>query len=96
LQGQLVAVHPAYDEAFDGFAPEEVRGNPKARQAWAVDQMMKAAKASANLGFSDHASFSGAFAWPYVYPWPQRPVKPPFYVPLPDRVSGTGGRMFRA
>ena len=23
-------------------------------------------------------------------------VKPPFYVPLPDRVSGTGGRMFRA
>jgi len=23
-------------------------------------------------------------------------VKPPSYVPLPDRVSGTGGRMFRA
>ena len=23
-------------------------------------------------------------------------VKPPFYVPLPDRVSGTGGRMFNA
>ena len=23
-------------------------------------------------------------------------VKPPFYVPLPDRVSGTGGRMFKA
>ena len=32
LQGQLVAVHPAYDEAFDGFAAPEVRGNPKARQ----------------------------------------------------------------
>ena len=28
LQGQLVAVHPAYDEAFDGFAAPEVRGNP--------------------------------------------------------------------
>ena len=36
LQGQLVAVHPAYDEAFDGFAAPEVRGNRKARQEWAV------------------------------------------------------------
>src|SRR5258707_606647 len=32
LQGQLVAVHPAYDIAFDGFAPPDLRGNPKARQ----------------------------------------------------------------
>lgn len=74
LQGQLVAVHPAYDEAFDGFAAPEVRGNPKARQEWAVEQMMLAAKASKNLGLTDHASFSGALAWPYVYPWPQRPA----------------------
>ncbi|MCB1516648.1 MAG: sugar phosphate isomerase/epimerase, partial [Hyphomicrobiaceae bacterium] len=50
LQGQLVAVHPAYDEAFDGFAAPEVHGNPKARQAWAVDQVMKAISASANMG----------------------------------------------
>ncbi|MGO1120610.1 sugar phosphate isomerase/epimerase family protein [Rhodovibrionaceae bacterium A322] len=74
LQGQLVAVHPAYDEMFDGFAAPEVRGNPAARQEWAVDQMYKAAKASANLGLTDHVSFSGALAWPYVYPWPQRPA----------------------
>ena len=73
LQGQLVAVHPAYDEAFDGFAAPEVRGNPAARQAWAVEQMHKAARASANLGLQNHASFPGALAWPYVYPWPQRP-----------------------
>jgi sugar phosphate isomerase/epimerase len=73
LQGQLVAVHPAYDEAFDGFAAPEVQGNPKARQEWAVNQMMLAAKASANLGLSDHATFSGALAWPFLYPWPQRP-----------------------
>ena len=32
LQGQLVAVHPAYDIPFDGFAAENVRGNPIARQ----------------------------------------------------------------
>jgi sugar phosphate isomerase/epimerase len=74
LQGQLVAVHPAYDEAFDGFAAPEVRGNPKARQEWAVDQLMLAAKASNNLGLTDHATFSGALAWPYLYPWPQRPA----------------------
>jgi sugar phosphate isomerase/epimerase len=74
LQGQLVAVHPAYDDAFDGFAAPEVRGNPAKRQAWAVDQMLLAAKASANLGMTDHVSFSGALAWPYFYPWPQRPA----------------------
>ena len=74
LQGQLVAVHPAYDEAFDGFAAPEVRDNPAARQVWAVDQMMKAAKASEHLGLTDHATFSGALAWPFLYPWPQRPA----------------------
>ena len=73
LQGQLVAVHPAYDLAFDGFAAPEVRNNPAARQEWAVDQLMKAAKASENLGLKAHATFSGALAWPYLYPWPQRP-----------------------
>jgi sugar phosphate isomerase/epimerase len=74
LQGQLVAVHPAYDEAFDGFAPPEVRGRPAARQAWAVEQLRLAAKASRNLGLDAHATFSGALAWPFVYPWPQRPA----------------------
>src|SRR6266436_2953392 len=74
LQGQLVAVHPAYDLTFDGFAPESLRGNPKDRQAWAVDQLMLAAKASANLALKAHVTFSGALAWPYLYPWPQRPA----------------------
>lgn len=74
LQGQLVAVHPAYDEMFDGFAVPEVRGNPNARQAWAVEQLKLAAKASQNLGLTDHGTFSGSLAWPYVYPWPQRPA----------------------
>ena len=74
LQGQLVAVHPAFDAQFDGFAPPEVHGNPKARQAWAVEQMIKAARASRNLGLTAHATFSGALAWPYFYPWPARPA----------------------
>ena len=73
LQGQLVAVHPAYDELFDGFAPAQVQGNPRARQAWAVEQLQLAARASANLGLSAHATFSGALLWHTMYPWPQRP-----------------------
>ena len=74
LQGQLVAVHPAYDALFDGFAPVEVRGNPAARTEWAGGQLKAAAKASQRLGLAAHATFSGALAWPYVYPWPQRPA----------------------
>jgi sugar phosphate isomerase/epimerase len=74
LQGQLVAVHPAYDLTFDGFAAPEVRGKPQARQAWAVEQMKLAARASRNLGLTAHATFSGALAWPFIYPWPQRPA----------------------
>ncbi|MEZ5667458.1 MAG: sugar phosphate isomerase/epimerase [Alphaproteobacteria bacterium] len=74
LQGQLVAVHPAYDVAFDQFAPPQVHGNPQARQEWAVDQVRKAAKASKNLGLKAHATFSGALVWPYFYSWPPRPA----------------------
>ncbi|MNU77315.1 Inosose dehydratase [compost metagenome] len=74
IQGQLVAVHPAYDEMFDGFAPAELRGKPQARQEWAVNQLKCAAKASQHLGLKSHATFSGALAWPFVYPWPQRPA----------------------
>jgi len=74
LQGQLVAVHPAYNEMFDGFAPKSVHGKPKERTAWAVDQLKYAAKASKNLGLNAHATFSGALMWHTVYPWPQRPA----------------------
>ena len=74
LQGQLVAVHPAYDSQFDAFAPEALRGKPKERQAWAVEQMKLAARASRNLGLTASVSFTGALAFPYLYPWPQRPA----------------------
>ena len=76
LQGQLVAVHLAYNELFDGFAPAVLRGsaNVKARTEWAVQQLKYAAKASRNLGLNAHATFSGALLWQTVYPWPQRPA----------------------
>lgn len=74
LQGQLVAVHPAYDTMFDLFAPEDIHGKPNERQKWAVNQVKKAGTASKHLGLKAHATFSGALAWHTVYPWPQRPL----------------------
>jgi len=74
LQGQLIAVHPAYENLFDGFAPKEVQGKPELRKAWAEGQLKLAAKASMNLGLKVHATFSGALLWHTVYPWPQRPA----------------------
>lgn len=74
LQGQLVACHPAYDTLFDGFAPKKLRGNPKERTAWAVDQLKLAAKASKNFGLKASVTFSGSLMWHLVYPWPQRPA----------------------
>ena len=74
LQGQLVAVNPAYDAMFNVFAPKELHNNPKARTAWAVEQVRFSAKASANLGLSHFATFSGALLWHTFHPWPQRPA----------------------
>jgi sugar phosphate isomerase/epimerase len=72
LQGQLIAVHPAYDAAFQSFAPPGVGESPSARQQWATGQLLLAAKASRNLNLSACAAFSGALAWPFFYAWPPR------------------------
>ena len=73
LQGQLVAVHPAYDILFDSFAPEELRGNSTARTEWAVQQLKYGAKASQHMGLNAHPTFSGSLLWHTFHPWPQRP-----------------------
>ena len=74
LQGQLVAVHPAYDLQFDAFADESVRNNPAARTEWAIQQLNHAARASQHFGLNAHATFSGALLWHTLYPWPPRPA----------------------
>ena len=74
LQGQLVAVHPAYDELFDAFAPTQLHGKPAERTEWAKEQVRMATRASRKLGLKAHATFSGALLWHTVYPWPQRPA----------------------
>ncbi|HEY3989793.1 MAG TPA: sugar phosphate isomerase/epimerase [Acidobacteriaceae bacterium] len=72
--GQLVAAHPAYDDLLDAFAPPSLRGNPAERTAWACTQLQLAAHASRRMGLAAVGTFSGALAWPYLYPWPQRPA----------------------
>ncbi len=74
LQGQLVAVNPAYDTLFDGFAPKEIRGKYRERTTWARQQLMYGAKASQNMGLNVHATFSGSLLWHTFHPWPQRPA----------------------
>jgi len=72
LQGQVLAVHPAYETMFEGFHPPGLRG--KARTDWATDQLQKCILASVNLGTTNIPVLSGGFAWHMVYPWPQRPA----------------------
>jgi sugar phosphate isomerase/epimerase len=74
LQGQLVAVHPAYDTMFDPFAPKDLHGKPQERTKWATQQVKWGAMASRNLGLNASATFSGALLWPFFYLWPQRPA----------------------
>lgn len=73
LQGQLVAVNPAYDLMFDAFAPDEVKGKPNERTEWAKQQVKYGASASQHMGLTAHATFSGSLLWHTMYPWPQRP-----------------------
>jgi sugar phosphate isomerase/epimerase len=73
LQGQLIATHPSYDVLFADFAPVNLKQDLSGRQAWAVEQLSYAARASQRMGLAAHATFSGALAWPFFYPWPQRP-----------------------
>jgi sugar phosphate isomerase/epimerase len=71
LQGQVLAMHPAYAVGFAGFHPPGLDG--EARTAWAAAELEKCVRASANLGLRNIPVLSGGFAWHLAYPWPQRP-----------------------
>ena len=72
LQGQVMAMHPAYEKLFQAFYPTGL--NDRQRLAWASEQLAKSVKASAHLGTTNISVLSGGLAWPYLYPWPQRSV----------------------
>ncbi|MBP89391.1 MAG: AP endonuclease [Planctomycetaceae bacterium] len=71
LQGQVLAVHPAYELMFEAFHPVGLRG--EARTEWASEQLRKCVLASVNMDTCCIPVLSGGFAWHMVYPWPQRP-----------------------
>ena len=71
LAGQVLAMHPAYEVAFEPFHPAGLKG--QARTDWAAGELAKCIKASANMGTTVIPVLSGGFAWHMVYPWPQRP-----------------------
>lgn len=72
LQGQVMAIHPAYESAFGAFYPQSL--NDAARAKWATAELIKSVRASANLGLKAVPVLSGGLAWHMIYPWPQRPA----------------------
>ena len=72
LQGQVLAIHPAYETAFAPFYPAGL--NDAARVEWATAELIKSVKASANMGLKAVPVLSGGLAWHMMYPWPQRPA----------------------
>ena len=74
LQGQLVAVHPAYDAGFDGFAAPEVRNDPARRQQWAV-RAAAAARPRPRPTSGSRRTRPSPARWPgpTSTPWPPRP-----------------------
>ncbi len=71
VQGQVMAMHPAYETMFGEFYPQGMV--PSERSNWATSQLMKVIKASDKLGTKNISTLSGSFAWHTFYPWPQRP-----------------------
>jgi len=72
LAGQTLAMHPAYETAFQPFYPAGL--DDRGRVAWATDQLQKTVRAAARLGVTCVPVMSGGFAWHLAYPWPQRPA----------------------
>jgi sugar phosphate isomerase/epimerase len=71
LQGQVMAIHPAYEVMFQAFYPEGLRD--RERVDWASQQLNMSIDASANMGTGCVPAMSGGLAWHMIYPWPQRP-----------------------
>jgi sugar phosphate isomerase/epimerase len=70
LQGQVLAMNPAYEVLFQTFFPKGL--NDSERTKWATNQLRKSIVASSHFGTTNISVLSGGLAWPYMYPWPQR------------------------
>jgi sugar phosphate isomerase/epimerase len=72
LAGQVLAFHAAYETMFAGFFPEGL--DDTGRIQWATAELEKSLHACVGLGTSVMPVLSGGLAWPFMYPWPQRPA----------------------
>jgi len=70
LQGQCIAMHPAYEKLFQPFYPKDL--NDEKRTEWATTELKKTVDASVKMGTNNISVLSGGLAWPFMYPWPQR------------------------
>ena len=70
LQGQCMAMHPAYEKLFQPFYPTGL--DDAERLEWATNEIKKTIDASCFLGTKNISVLSGSLAWPFFYPWPQR------------------------
>ena len=73
LAGQCVldAEPDAYDSRLDGFVPADVAGDPKAIQAWAIEEMKYTARAAKAMGVGVVTFFMGSPIWKMWYSFPQ-------------------------
>ena len=69
LMGQCVGDN--WDPRLDNFAPAEVKGNPEAIRAWAIEGMKTTAKAAQILGVDVVTCFLGSPIWSMWYSFPQ-------------------------
>jgi sugar phosphate isomerase/epimerase len=71
LQGQVLAIHPAYEAAFQPFYPQGL-DDPQ-RVEWATAQLGKVIRTAAHMETKTIPALTGGLAWHMAYPWPQRP-----------------------
>lgn len=68
LAGQCVG--DRYDERLDGFAPDEVKGQPEELRLWAVEEMKATARAAQQMGCYVVNGFMGSPIWKFWYSFP--------------------------
>ena len=72
LAGQLVC--DLNDDRSDGFAPDDLKGDPEAKRRWVIETMKNAARAARNFGVDVVCGFTGSSIWHLLYSFP--PVPP--------------------
>jgi sugar phosphate isomerase/epimerase len=72
LQGQAMAMHPAYEQVFQPLFPEGL--SSRSRSEWAAEQLGNVIRASVRMDLKVIPMLSGGFAWHLAYPWPQTPA----------------------